>query len=189
MGKKWPARCTLIIENVIFVSYLYSHFVEPGREKFREQSRFDLPLSIWNQKSFYALAASSNIFLRILISWIGGYNTDTLKSENFLCIGCLWQYFSSWIGGYITDTLSNTWWKWGMEGGRWSMSKKMWKVTSLDTMLPLHCLRKERRIGQQSFRKGLQKNGDKCVHHPAIQSLFDKRFWPVSKKVSSLCLV
>ena len=39
------------------------------------------------------------------------------------------------------------------------------------------------------FPKGLQRIGDKCVHHPAIQSLFNKRFWPVSKNVSSLCLI
>ena len=40
-----------------------------------------------------------------------------------------------------------------MEGGRWSMSKKMWKVTSLDRMLPLHCLGEERRIRSAVFLK------------------------------------
>ena len=32
-----------------------------------------------------------------------------------------------------------------MEGGRWPMSKKMWKVTK-ERMLTLHCLGESRRI-------------------------------------------
>ena len=33
-----------------------------------------------------------------------------------------------------------------MEGGRWSMSKKMWKVTNSERMFTLHCLGESRRI-------------------------------------------